>query len=320
MIPEPRKASPSEVPILDLGGMETPQGRAELAAQLRKACLGLGFFYVQNHGVPKTLNDGIFEATKRFFALPLEERMKIEIDPTYRRGYMPQGITKSRESGKADLKESYEISVDLPEDDPDVVLGRFLHGPNRWPADHPWLQEAAEPYFDATMELAKKLLRIFALSLDLREEAFSEMCTKPMMHMRLLHYPPQQADTDDDAFGAHPHTDYGMMTILNQDPIGGLELRTRDGEWVAAPHIENTFVVNVGDLFKMWTNDLYVSTPHRVLNRTGRERFSIPTFLSLDYDTIISCLPSCIGDGAKYPPIKSGDYLTERLTGVTTGA
>lgn len=318
MIEAPRIATRDEVPVLDLSGMETAEGRQQLAQKLHEACVGLGFFYVENHGVPQKVCDGIFEATQRYFALPLEERMKTEIDATYRRGFMPQGVTKSRESGKADLKESYEISVDLPEDDPDVVLGRFLHGPNRWPEDHPWLREAAEPYFDGTMDLARRLLRIFALSLDLREAAFTEFCTKPMMHMRLLHYPPQAPATGDDAFGAHPHTDYGMMTILNQDPIGGLELRKRDGEWVAAPWIEGTFVVNVGDLFKMWTNDLYASTPHRVLNRTGKERYSIPTFLSLDYDTVISCLPSCLGsEGAKYPPIKSGDYLTERLTGVT---
>lgn len=310
MLPAPRKADSSEVPVLDLARIDDPQEKLRVAKELRSACLGLGFFYIVNHGVPIEKNQAIFEATKRYFALPEDARMKDVVDEKYRRGFLPMGRPGE---GRPDVKESYEISVDLPESDPDVKLGRLLHGPNRWPSEHPWLREAAEPYFKETMALAHRLLQLFALSLELREETFVEMCKKPMMHMRLLHYPPQAPATSDDVFGAHPHTDFGMLTILNQDPIGGLEVQTRNGEWVSAPFIEDSFVINVGDLFKMWTNDLYVSTPHRVLNRTGKERFSIPTFLSLDYDTIISCLPTCVGEGAKYPAIRSGDYLTEKL-------
>jgi isopenicillin N synthase-like dioxygenase len=113
-----------------------------------------------------------------------------------------------------------------------------------------------------------------------------------------------------------PHSDLGMLTILNQDPIGGLELRKRDGEWVGAPYVPGTLVVNIGDLFKTWTNYLYVSTPHRVINRTGRERYSIPTFFCLDYDTPVSCLPSCLVPGAKpkYPEIRAGEYVESRLS------
>jgi isopenicillin N synthase-like dioxygenase len=106
-----------------------------------------------------------------------------------------------------------------------------------------------------------------------------------------------------------------MITLLTQDPIGGLELRKRDGEWVGAPWIEDSFVINLGDMFKVWTNDVYVSNLHRVVNRKGKERYSIPTFFNLDYDAPVSCLPTCqsADNPPKYKPIKSGDYLVSRF-------
>lgn len=315
VIEAPRAADRAEVPVLDLSGRDSPGGLQALAAELRQACLNLGFFYVANHGVPQALTDGVFGAAKRYFDLPTEERMADLIDQRFKRGYMPYGLNHSP-GYDPDLKESYELALDLPEDDPDAVLGHWLHGPNRWPAQHPWLQAACDPYLDAAVALGKRLLRIFAVSLDLDDTYFLQFCRKPMMHMRLFHYPPQPAASGDLAFGVRPHSDLGMLTILNQDPIGGLELQKRDGEWVAAPFIPGTFVVNIGDLFRMWTNDLYVSTPHRVINRTGRERYSIPTFFCLDYDTPVACLPSCLAPGAapKYPEVRAGEYVESRLS------
>lgn len=135
-----------------------------------------------------------------------------------------------------------------------------------------------------------------------------------MVMTRLFHYPPQPPQ-DESALGVAPHTDYGMITLLAQDPIGGLELRKRDGEWIAAPWIEDTLVVNLGDMFKVWTNDRYVSNPHRVVNRTGRERFSIPTFFNLEYHTPVACLPTCMSadNPPKYEQVFAGDYLVKRF-------
>ena len=313
-IEAPPAAKREEVPFLDLSLLERPAGIGQLAGELRQACLNLGFFYVANHGVPQALTDGIFATAQRYFALPLADRMVDLMDRRFKRGFMPQGLSHSP-GYDPDLKESYEIALDLPLDDPDVAKERLLHGPNHWPEKQPWLRAAAEPYFDATMALGKRLLTIFAVSLDLDEGYFLQFCRKPMMHMRLFHYPPQPPGDNDLLFGVRPHADLGMLTILNQDPIGGLELQKRDGEWVGAPYVPDTFVVNIGDLFKTWTNDLYVSTPHRVLNRTGRERYSVPTFFCLDYDTPVSCLPSCLAPGAapKYPEIKAGEYVESRL-------
>jgi len=288
-----------------------------LARELRRACETIGFFYVANHGVPQTVIDDVFAVTRQYFALSLEQRMKDKIDERFRRGFMPTGV--NQHPGYApDLKESYDYCLDLPLDDPDVAAGRPLHGPNRWPKDLPWLRPAAEAYFEATMALGKQLLRVIALSLGQRQDFFLQWCSKPMAQTRLFHYPPQPVEGDDRQLGVAPHTDYGMLTILSQDPIGGLELFKRDGEWVGAPYIHGTFVINLGDLMKVWTNDIYVSNPHRVINRSGKERYSIPTFFNLDYNAPVACLDTCQTPErpAKYPPIKSGDYLVSRFRDV----
>jgi isopenicillin N synthase-like dioxygenase len=317
MLKAPRPASRIEVPVLDLTELVQGGPINGLARELRHACQTIGFFYVAQHGVPQSVVDDAFEATRRYFGLPLEQRMKDKIDERFRRGFMPTGI--NQHPGYApDLKESYEFCLDLPLTDPDVVAGRPLHGPNRWPADLPWLRPAAEAYLDATMELGRRLLRVVARSLDQREDFFLQWCKKPMVQTRLFHYPPQPPDGDEKQLGVAPHTDYGMITILSQDPIGGLELLKRDGEWVAAPYIPGTFVINLGDLMKVWTNDIYISNPHRVVNRSGRERYSIPTFFNLDYDAPVACLDTCQSPSnpSKYKPIKSGDYLVSRFRDV----
>ena len=311
MIPSVRTASASEIPVIDLAQTATA---AELANQIRHACLNTGFFYVAGHGMDRSLYEGVFDVARRYFSLPLEEKMKDVIDTRFRRGYMPIGVSHKAQF-QPDLKESYELSLDLPLTDPDVMAGHFLHGPNRWPVAHPWMRATVEPYFNSILDLGQRLLRLFALSLDLPEAFFTDLATKPTMHLRLFHYPPQPADSADNQFGIPPHSDLGMITILNQDPIGGLEVRKRDGEWIAAPYIDGTFVVNVADLFSMWTNDYYVSNAHRVVNRTGRERYSIPTFFSPNFNTLVECLPTCLkpGETPHHPPVRSGAYLEQRL-------
>jgi isopenicillin N synthase-like dioxygenase len=301
-----RPASADEVPILDLAPLLDGGALEPIAEKLRHACETIGFFYVANHGIPAPVFDGIFNATRRYFDLRLDQRMPHLMDERFRRGFMPQGI--NQHPGYApDIKESYEIGVDLPLDDPDVKAGLPLHGPNRWPADCPWLRPAAEAYLAETTALGKRLLRVFAVSLGMAPDYFLQYCTKPMVQMRLFHYPPEAPISDDKAFGVAPHSDYGMITLLK-----------RDGEWVAAPFIPGTLVVNIGDLFQRWTNDIYRSNLHRVINRTGKERYSIPTFFNLDYDAMVSCLPTCQSPElpAKYQPIKSGDYLLSRFRDV----
>jgi isopenicillin N synthase-like dioxygenase len=307
-----RIASRSEVPVLDLAPLTQGGAIDELAKQLDRACRQTGFFYVANHGVSENALNAVFGATRRYFAMPLEVRQGHLMHPYFRRGYMPQGVTQ-QPGYEADLKESYEVGLDLAPDDPDVVARRPLHGPNQWPAELPWLREAAETYFNQTKALGERLLRLIAHALDLDNGFFLRYNKKPMVQMRMFHYPPQQ--TSDAALGAAPHTDFGMITLLAQDPIGGLELKKRDGEWIAAPYIDGTLVVNIGDLFQRWTNDRYISNFHRVTNRTGRERYSIPMFYNLDYDAPVTCLPTCRSDEnpPRYEPIRFGDYIVGRF-------
>jgi isopenicillin N synthase-like dioxygenase len=310
-----RIASRSEVPVLDLAPLTQGGPIDELARQLDLACRQTGFFYVANHGVSENALNAVFGATRRYFAMPLDVRQGHLMHPYFRRGYMPQGVTQ-QPGYEADLKESYEVGLDLALDDPDVVARRPLHAPNQWPAELPWLREAAETYFNQTKALGERLLRLIAHALDLDDGFFLRYNRKPMVQMRMFHYPPQK--TSDAALGAAPHTDFGMITLLAQDPIGGLELKKRDGEWIAAPYIDGTLVVNIGDLFQRWTNDRYVSNFHRVTNRTGRERYSIPMFYNLDYDAPVTCLPTCSSDEnpPRYEPIKFGDYIVGRFKAV----
>ena len=317
MQPSIRAARPDEVPVVDLGTLNSGGDLGPVAKEIRHACETIGFFYVANHGIPAAVFDGVFDATRRYFDLPEAQRLSHRMDERFRRGFMPQGI--NQHPGYApDLKESYEIGVDLPLTDPDVMADLPLHGPNRWPTECPWLRAASEAYFAESTALGKRLLRVFAVSLAMPADHFLQFCTKPMVQMRLFHYPPQPPVSDDKALGVAPHTDYGMITLLSQDPIGGLELQKRDGEWIGAPFIPGTIIINIGDLFQRWTNDVYRSNLHRVVNRTGKERYSIPTFFNFDYQALVSCLPTCqsADNPPKYPPIKSGDYLLSRFRDV----
>lgn len=301
------------IPVLDLSNWLAGGDPRNLVRELFNACTGIGFFYVAGHGISRDVVDGVFSKTKEYFDLPEDLRMQDRVDERFRRGYVPYGMNR-HQGFDPDLKESFDFALDLPLTDPDVAAGRPLHGPNRWPVHLPTLQPAAERFYAEVSELGCRLLRLFALSLGAEEDFFLQWFKKPMVQTRLFHYPPQMMD-ESKALGVAPHTDYGMLTLLVQDPIGGLELQTRDGEWLAAPFIEDTFVVNIGDMFKVWSNDLFVSNMHRVVNRTGKERYSIPTFFNPDFDTPVACLPQCRSDEnpAKYPPIAAGEYLVKRF-------
>jgi isopenicillin N synthase-like dioxygenase len=290
----PRAARPDEIPLIDLGSHDDPA----LAREMRRACENSAFFYITNHGVqPETLENAFSEA-KRFFALPLEEKMKV-YKSAYHRGYLPLGTTQ-QPGQKKDLKDSFDFGVDLPETDPDVAAGLPLHGPNQWP-ELPSFRSALEIYFEGAQSAGMKVMRILALSLGLEESFFAKLYTKPSILSRVIHYPKPDAEHETDfGIGALTHTDYGHITILAQDPAGGLEIQLPGGEWISAPFIPNTFVVNLGDLTARWTNDVYRSNPHRVVNRLGRDRMSIPTFMNPNHHALVECLPTCTDEN--HPP------------------
>jgi isopenicillin N synthase-like dioxygenase len=188
-----------------------------------------------------------------------------------------------------------------------------MNGSNIWP-DLPGFKDGVAGYYGECLSLARRLIRLFAEVLYLPESFFDEMFVRPGAMSRVIHYPPQPAN-DPDTVGIGMHTDYECFTILCQDEQPGLQILNVAGEWIEAPPIPGTFVVNIGDMLARWSNDVFISTVHRVLNSTGKERYSVPLFFGPSYNVMIEPLQTCLADGEKpkYEPILAGDYVWRRL-------
>ena len=216
---------------------------------------------------------------------------------------------------KPNQSESIFFMHEVAPDDPDALAHKPLQGLNRWPdeATLPGFRAVINQYIAEMTDLARRLVHAITISLGLPEDSMDHCFEKPTTFLRLLHYPTQPEEVG--LFGSAPHTDYGYITLLAQDEVGGLEVRNKADEWIAAPPMRDTFVMNVGDILARWTNDRFVSTPHRVINRSGRERYSQPFFFDPGMNEMIEALPTCVplGRRPKYPPVLYGDYLMERI-------
>jgi isopenicillin N synthase-like dioxygenase len=301
------------LPVIDVGGLRSsdPAPRAAVAARFRTACLDTGFFYVTNHGVDAAAIKRIFAAAKRFFDQPHGVKSRIAIRRN--RGYDGIGTQTLDQAMAPDRKESVLFGLDLAEDHPLVEAGLANHAPNPWPEGLPGWREDVSGYFGTMDGLARTLLRGMALSLDLPEDFFEPGFALQMSSVRLLHYPPHPTAHPDRELGAGAHTDWGLITILTQSAVGGLEVQLPTGEWIAATPIPGTFVVNVGDMMARWTNDHYRSTRHRVLNQSGGDRYSVAFFCDPSYHTRVACLPSCTSPDRppRYAPTTCGEHLAE---------
>jgi isopenicillin N synthase-like dioxygenase len=302
-----------ELPIIDAATLDQPGTIATMHA----ACIGTGFFYLGNHGIPAAVIADAVDQAHRLFALPIEQRLAVSLSQSRcNRGYEPMQAQTLEAGMPPDLKEGFNIGEDLPADDPRVLAGLFNHGPNQWPAGLPAFRPAMEAYFNALTALAVRLMTAMARSLGLPPDTFDPFCHQPMTILRLLHYPPQPPNPQPGEKGCGAHTDWGCLTLLLQDDAGGLQVQV-GGEWIAAPPVAGTFVVNIGDMFARWTNDRYRSTLHRVVNVSGRDRYSIPFFFEGRPDHPIVCLPGCAEDAPpRYAPTTVSDHLAEmyRLT------
>jgi isopenicillin N synthase-like dioxygenase len=306
------------LPVIDIAGVRAGNSEAtrQAAADIHAACTGPGFFYVRNHGVPAAVIDALLTEARNFFHLPAEEKRRVAINARHR-GFNALGDALMFGASRPDLKEFFTIGLELPEDDPDVLAGEKLRGPNNWPPGRPGFRHAMETYYDAIGECGADLLGCVAISLGLPQDFFRARYAKRLQRTQLVYYPPQTVtpDTEGQEFGVAPHTDFGCITLLWQDDTGGLEVQERSsGGWIAAPPIPGTLVVNVGDLLGRWTNDRYASTPHRVVNRSGRERFSIATFYDPDFKALVD--PVLLGTPAaesRYEPITAGAHILGRI-------
>lgn len=291
------------LPVIDISGLSAsdPAKRAAVGVALRAACLDKGFFYCVGHGIPQGLIEAVFAETRAFFDLPEETKLAIEKTKSFaNRGYERLRGQTLEAGAPADLKEGFYIGADLAPDDPRVVARRFNRGPNLWPADLPGFRPTMSAYYAAMSELGARLMRGIALSLDLPEEHFAAFCRDPLATLRLLHYPPQPKDAAENEKGAGAHTDFGGLTLLLQDEVGGLQVfDNATGGWIHAQPVPGAFVVNLGDMIARWTNDHYRSTLHRVVNASGRERYSVPFFYVGNPDHEVSNLIG--GEAAKYP-------------------
>jgi len=315
---EARVAPFHEIPIIDFAPMFGADDAAKraVAAALKDAATKVGFFYVKNHGVPASVIADLFAQGPAFFALPLEEKMKVHVKLSGNNsGYTPLLEENTNPKGKGDVHEAYDMAAELPDDDPDLLSGKSLYGKNLWPEACPEFRAAMLAYNAEALKLGRKLFAAFALALDLPEDYFEPMITKPTMAQRIVYYPSQDGAVSEDQIGIGAHSDYECFTILAQHEVPALQVLNSAGEWIAAPPIPGTFVVNIGDCMARWSNDLFASTIHRAINITGKPRYSIPFFLGANYDTVIDALPGTVTAERpkKYEPVTAGDYVQSRL-------
>ena len=306
-----------EIPVIDLGPYlaGTPSAREQAAAALRHAYEEVGFYFIVNHGVPQSLVDDTFAAAARFHAQPLEEKLKLRIN-AHNIGYLPVrgSVTrhsKINEGNKPNLNEAFFAKRDLAPDHPDVVAGLPFRGLNQWPANLPGFRDQVLAYQAALERLALALLPLYALALDLPPDWFDDKFRDPMYTLRMSHYPRVDV-VEDNEFGLAPHSDTSFMTLLAQNQVPGLSIRLPNGNWIDAPALAGSFLVNGGDMLRRWTNERFLATPHRVINRSGQERYAIPFFFDCNYRTVMACLPTCAGPGnpPKYEAITYPDYMT----------
>ena len=324
-----------QVPLIDIAPFlaGSAEAKRKVTAEVGSACEEIGFLIVKGHGVPRDLVEEMYDVSKRFFALPLDEKMRARgLDRS--RGYGAVGEEALSyglgQAAPADVKEGlYEGPMDVP----DTAYFRGPEGaphfvPNVWPERPQELERAWRAYYRRMERLASDIMRVFAVSLDLPEPFFADKIDKHASRMRAIHYPDQREEPLPGQLRAGEHTDYGTMTILKiEDAPGGLQVKTRQGDWLDVQAVPDTFVVNIGDLMMHWTNDRWISTLHRVVNpprdkTLGTGRISLAFFHQPNYDALIECLPSCQGPGnpAKYLPVTSGEHRNRKFAATTVAS
>jgi isopenicillin N synthase-like dioxygenase len=283
------------LPVIDIAPLfgRDAAARAKTAADIGEACRDLGFFYAAGHAISSATMASLMAASRRFFALPEAEKMKIAMAHGGRawRGFFPVGGELT--SGRPDIKEGVYFGEELGPDDPRVKAGLPLHGANLFPEAAPEMKPAVMTFMREAEQSAHAIMEGVAMSLGLDAQYFRRTYTaQPTMLIRIFHYP---ASAPGKGWGVGEHTDYGLLTLLAQDDIGGLAVKTPHG-WIDAPPIPGALVCNIGDMLDRLTAGAYRSTPHRVLNASGRSRLSFPFFFDPGFDARIVPLP----DHAQY--------------------
>jgi isopenicillin N synthase-like dioxygenase len=317
-----------QLPVIDVSALVAASSigdRMRAAQQIDAAARAYGFFYVANHGVDAELIARLVHLSREFFALDAAQKLSIPMSAggTAWRGYFP--LAGELTSGRPDWKEGLYLGSELGPEHPRVRDGVILHGANLWPAIDGF-REAVLAYIDALAKLGHALMGGIALGLGLPERYFVEHGTAdPLLLLRLFNYPTLPVPEGSTAqWGVGEHTDYGLLTMLWQDDVGGLQVRT-DAGWIDAPPVPGTFVCNIGDMLDRMTGGRLRSVPHRVaINTSGRDRLSIPLFFDPDFDARVQPVPGSgpgqddsgrRWDGANLQAFEGtyGDYVTAKI-------
>ena len=305
------------IPIIDLGPYLAgePGALDRTAQEMRFALTQIGFYFIVNHGVPRELINATFERVRRFHAQPIDKKMALKLNH-HNTGYMPiRGNTlrtSTVQAGtKPNLNEAFFVKRELSADHPDVLSDRRFHGANRWPVELPGFREAILSYTDTLERLVQKMVRLYARALDLPAEYFDGPFKELQFSLRMTHYPHQDGPVTDE-FGLAPHTDTSFLTLLAPNEVPGLSIRTQSGNWIDAPAIADAYVVNGGQMLQRWTNDVFLATPHRAINRSGGERYAIPFFADSNIDWPVAAVPTTVGPDKppKYPTTWYTEYMT----------
>lgn len=302
------------LPILDATGLTDTHTPPALVEAFREAYSTLGFGCITGHGIDPALRAAVFDASRRFHALPRTAKEAIALN-TNHRGFIAMGTSTDVNSDlakvtKPNQSESFMMLREDAPGSPEAAL--YLGGPNQWP-ELEGFRDACMAYHDAMAALGHRLLRVAALALGAPADAFAPHFAPPTTWLRLLHYPPVPAQAEADLYGSAPHCDFGALTLLATDDVGGLQVLHPDGHWLDVPVIPDALVVNVGDMLHRWSGGILKSTPHRVINRTGRERYSVPFFFDPNVRATITRLQPT-GQGAEaFPPLLFEDFLRGEL-------
>jgi isopenicillin N synthase-like dioxygenase len=289
---ESRLAAFEHIPIVDIACARDPARRADLATEVVSVAEEVGFMYIVGHGIGDDILDGVFDMSRRFFDLPDAQKRRIHISrsPHYRGylGLLEKGNTDP--SFKGNNLEAFHCATELEETHPDVQAGLPLRGPNLWPAAPDGFRDTVYSYYERTYQVGATLLELLAEGLGQPTDAFLKYYDHSVSQLRLLRY--AQIDDPKVELLARSHCDTGVITILSQDQTGGLEVLNRDSEWIAAPPVKGSYIINIGNTLQFWTGGRLSSTHHRVANRGGAPRFSIPFFMTPDFDAVLKPLGS----------------------------
>jgi isopenicillin N synthase-like dioxygenase len=281
------------------------------ATELRSACEQIGFVSVIGHDIAVELFERVRSSVRALFALDDAVKVHNQITPTSYRGFIPLGFFTPNRSGagrdEGDQYEGYKLHWECPNDHR-VLDECALYGPNAWPEQLPELRTVIGEYWDACEAAAARMLDAFAEGLSVSPQQFAAWHEAPLTNMTLLHYPAQPPASD--VTGIHPHKDTNVITLLHPDPVGGLEVRGRSGEWIEVDAPSDALVVNVGEMLELWSGGRFVATPHRVVNRSGRPRFSFPFFVVPNHAVTVEPLVPCV-EGYDKPPMPVGALSAE---------